>query len=361
MLFKNMLLCNEVEMDDMKVIHIESGLGNQMLSYAEYLVIKKLNPNDECYIETMIYDIPECNDVISQWHGYELERVFNIHAPNIKQMFENNEWISIVNEVKASEFWNDGWRYAPIIVDVLKKHGLDLVNLHGNEIKYRPPTEKSIKDKIFDCKLAYDIKRWLRPLYQEDYRKRMDSTDRIFVKTDQNIYAGQMLGLRNYGANIDFVRKEIKESFCFPSIEDEKNKKVLASIMSENSVAIHARRGDMLQSNGYCYKYGYFRRATKYIKKNVDNPVFYFFCDTGSIKWCKENQNIFGLDMSVDKVKFVDWNTGMDYYRDMQLMSYCKHNIITNSSFGWWGAWMNDNPNKITISPNVWNNTTHHF
>ena len=66
----------------MKVIHIESGLGNQMLSYCEYLALKKVNPDDDFYLETIIYDIPECNDVICQWNGYELERIFGIKEPS---------------------------------------------------------------------------------------------------------------------------------------------------------------------------------------------------------------------------------------------------------------------------------------
>ena len=69
----------------MKVIHIESGLGNQMLSYCEFLAIKKVNPGEDCYLETIVYDIPECNDIICQWNGYELERVFNIKDKNISQ------------------------------------------------------------------------------------------------------------------------------------------------------------------------------------------------------------------------------------------------------------------------------------
>ena len=71
----------------MKVVHIESGLGNQMLSYCEYLAIKKMNPNDDCYIETIIYELPECNDIICQWNGYELNNIFGLDAPNIKNHF----------------------------------------------------------------------------------------------------------------------------------------------------------------------------------------------------------------------------------------------------------------------------------
>ena len=64
----------------MKIIHIDSGLGNQMLSYCEYLAMKKMNPDDDCYIETIIYEIPECQEVVCQWNGYELNRIFGINA-----------------------------------------------------------------------------------------------------------------------------------------------------------------------------------------------------------------------------------------------------------------------------------------
>ena len=127
-----------------------------------------------------------------------------------------------------------------------------------------------------------------------------------------------------------------------------------------NSIAIHARRGDMLGANGWCYKYGYFKRAVKHIRKHVENPVFVFFTDPGSIAWCKENAKVFGLDYSKDKVLFVDWNSGMESFRDMQLMAHCKHAIITNSTFGWWGAYFITNPDKITISPLVEMDTTHY-
>jgi hypothetical protein len=80
----------------MKVVHIESGLGNQMLSYCEYLALKKMNPNDECYIELMVYSIPECNETISQWNGYELNRIFGIDAPNIMDKMNIDEWNTVL-------------------------------------------------------------------------------------------------------------------------------------------------------------------------------------------------------------------------------------------------------------------------
>ncbi len=61
----------------MKVIHIESGLGNQMLSYCELLSLREVNPEEEFYVETLVYDFPEAARVINQWQGYEMENIFS--------------------------------------------------------------------------------------------------------------------------------------------------------------------------------------------------------------------------------------------------------------------------------------------
>ena len=78
----------------------------------------------------------------------------------------------------------------------------------------------------------------------------------------------------------------------------------------------------------------------------VNNPQFYFFSD--DLQWCIDKFN------TQDNYHFVDINTGKDSWQDMYLMSQCKHNIIANSSFSWWGAWLNDNGEKIVIAPNPW-------
>lgn len=66
-----------------------------------------------------------------------------------------------------------------------------------------------------------------------------------------------------------------------------------------------------------------------------------------NIEWCRAN-------LSMEDALYVDWNNGVDSWQDMYLMSLCKHNIIANSSFSWWGAWLNENPNKIVIAPKQW-------
>ena len=103
----------------------------------------------------------------------------------------------------------------------------------------------------------------------------------------------------------------------------------------------------LVQKENKTYTNGFFKKAVKYIKKRVDNPLFVVFSE--DCEWCKENIDVLGLTDD-DAVAFVDWNNGDDSYRDMQLMSLCKHNIITKSSFGWWAAYINPNPDKIVVS-----------
>lgn len=341
----------------MKVVHIESGLGNQMLSYSELLLLKKLNGDDDYFIETIIYDIPECNEKIKQWYGYELERIFHVGTPNIRTLFSSEEWNNIIAEIQDTQFWKN-WNYPVAFTKILNRHGLNLINYRG-EIDLTK--KKSFLSALSDNRMGYFLKRIIRPLYEQSYIRKMSNKSQMFLTTKDDVFTGQWLGLMKMDSGIEFIEDEIRNTFCFPELCDDANLKLKQIICESNSVAIHARRGDALGTNGYCYKYGYFKRAVKFIKNHVQNPVFVFFTDPGSIQWCKDNQKTFGLDFCKDQVIFVDWNSGEDSYKDMQQMSYCKHNIITFSSFGWWGAWLNNNPNKITISPSVWINTTHHF
>ncbi len=343
----------------MKIVHIESGLGNQMLSYCEYLALKSLHPDEDIYIETMIYDIPECNEVIKQWNGYELKRIFGIDAPNIKEQFTEEQWRKIMDEVHASDFWDKNWNYPVYITNALRNAGLDIRNTRGDfelktasyninmKVKYKP----SLRERLVDSALGEYLKRNYRSIFRKKFICRDCHFNDIFYEGTDNIFTGQWLSLKHYGNGLERIEKEVRESFTFPPFVDDKNSDMAAFLDNCNSVAIHARRGDMLGINGYCYKYGYFKRAVKYIKKKVENPVFVFFCDPGSVDWCKENAEIFNLDFSKDKIYFVDWNKGEESFRDMQLMSHCKHAIITNSSFGWWGAFFIQNPEKITIAP----------
>jgi hypothetical protein len=143
--------------------------------------------------------------------------------------------------------------------------------------------------------------------------------------------------------------QQIRYDFTFKKELDEKNKSFLLKIQNKNSVSIHIRRGDYITDKllGNVCKIDYYKKAIEKMNKEVSNPLFVIFSD--DIEWCKNNFNFINAE-------FVNWNKGMDSYKDMQLMSSCKHNVIANSSFSWWGAWLNNNKEKIVIAPSKWFN-----
>ena len=150
----------------------------------------------------------------------------------------------------------------------------------------------------------------------------------------------------------NFCEKDVRSNFVFTPFQDDQNIQLAEKMKNENSVAIHIRKGaDYLKRNiwdGTC-SVEYYNQAINYLKEHVSNPVFYLFTDNP--KWVEENLK------DID-YKLVDWNpvSGKQSYRDMQLMSYAKHNIIANSTYSWWGAWLNNNPQKIVVAPKIWFN-----
>lgn len=324
----------------MKVLHIESGLGNQMLDYCDILAVKKANPGQDIYIENLIYQLPECDKVIKQWNGYELESIFGIKEKNVSELFSAAEWESILYEIKESEFWNDNWRFPPVFVDIFHKHGLVLENRF---INYRNEKEGIIK-KLISSEIAQEMKRAacrIKPLSVKPSRS--------FDVNSKDTFEGHTLSYMYKGAGIELIEKEIKDAFVFSNPLDCKNARILQKIEKENSVSIHLRRGDGLAANQKYFNRGYYKKAVELIMKRVAEPVFYLFSDPGSIDWAKAHLVELGLDRK--KVDFVDWNCGCNSYQDMRLMMSCKHNIISFSSFSWWASYLNCYNNKITISP----------
>ena len=346
----------------MIVIHIESGLGNQMLSYCEYLAMKYANPQEKCYIETIIYEIPECNDVIRQWYGYEIDKIFGLNTPNIRELFSDSEWNQIISEIRETRFWNHNWNYPVFFTTIFRKHGLDLMNTLGDFEAAGEHNRVTIVPK-YKLTPVWAYLKYFQSKIKGGSVLNFDNTDKLFVKSEISLFAGQRLLFFYKNSGIERIDKIIRKTFVFPDIEisDKKNYETLQRIRCYNSISLHIRRGDALYASYNYYVNGYFKRALKYLRQQVENPVFFVFCDPDTIDWAKQNGRMLGLDFAKDHIYFVDWNKGDYSWRDMQLMSECKHNVIVNSSFGWWGAWLNNNPCKITCSPDLLINTTCHF
>lgn len=142
-------------------------------------------------------------------------------------------------------------------------------------------------------------------------------------------------------------RNDLLRAFAFRQPTNTQNRRVIYEIENSDSVAVHIRRGDYLSNaNSGMFWHPdvkWYRSAMKEIEKNVQSPTYYFFSD--DIAWAKEQF------ADVKDAFFVDINHGAEAFNDMRLMSQCKHNIIANSTFSWWGAWLNTNPDKIVIAP----------
>ena len=147
------------------------------------------------------------------------------------------------------------------------------------------------------------------------------------------------------------LREQLLKDFELVIPLNQENKEILDKIKSTESISVHFRRGDYTKKR-VADKYGscsveYYKNATNLIAEKLDKkPTLFIFSD--DINWVKEN-----VKFDFDTV-YVDVNTGKTGYFDLELMKNCKHNVIANSSFSWWGAWLNNNPEKIVVAPKIW-------
>ncbi len=274
----------------MIVAKISGGLGNQMFQYANAFALAK-KLHQTLYLDTSTF---------SKTIPNVAPRVFELNIfPNIQNKF--------VTHYQTSGFYQHGridnklerlFGKAAKSVYTEKKHGY---NEDVNQVK--PPV---LMDGYFQSEK-----------YFEDYS--------------------------------DLIRNQFK----FQELDNDiVNISVLKNIKDSTSVAVHVRRGDYVKYaptnafHGVCSK-EYYNRAIQYFIEHLPGSHFYFFSDEPD--WVAEN--LLQADMNVNIIKN---NNGASSWKDMYLMSQCKHNIIANSSFSWWGAWLNNNQSKKIIAPARW-------
>ncbi|MDB2370080.1 alpha-1,2-fucosyltransferase [Gammaproteobacteria bacterium] len=118
-------------------------------------------------------------------------------------------------------------------------------------------------------------------------------------------------------------------------------------INSSNSISLQVRRGDYLNVGNVICDLDYYQKSVRYFANKISNPVYFVFSD--DIEWCRRE-----LDLDAQLI-FLEPNLQLPF-EDMKLMSLCKHHIIVNSSYGWWGGMLNHNNRKIIVSPKRWKN-----
>jgi hypothetical protein len=146
--------------------------------------------------------------------------------------------------------------------------------------------------------------------------------------------------------------EQLKNTFSFKKDPGLKQKEIVGLITTCNSVSLHVRRGDYIGNKTYVnLGEEYYNNSIALIQNHISDAVFFIFSDDDS--WVKENH--FTQLKPKSNIIFVEKDIQKPH-NDMRLMALCKHNIIANSSFSWWGAWLNNNENKIVVAPKQWYN-----
>ena len=231
----------------------------------------------------------------------------------------------------------------------LHKYSLNAYNIiedfaTSEEIKSLAVEEYASVVKYIRKKLGKSL--WKKAKsYKEEQRFYFDQQ---VLNFGNNVYLEGYWQCERYFKDIeDIIRKELTLKVPL----EDRNKEVLSLIRKVNSVSLHIRRGDYVSNPetnsvlGAC-SLEYYRHCIEHIASNVENPHFFLFSD--DINWTREKLEI------NHPATVVDGNSADANYVDLYLMSNCKHNIIANSSFSWWGAWLNNNANKIIIAPTTW-------
>jgi hypothetical protein len=274
------------------IVNVNGGLGNQMFQYA---LGRALSLSKKTKLRLYVKEVIDKDD----HNGFELDNVFNISA----SIATNKDRKLVL-----------GSRSSHKLIKLLRSKKLDF--LRGG---------KYIVEKSFN--------------YQSDV---FDISDNIFIR---GFWQSEKYFLE--------YRNTILQEFSFKSKLSEKNLAIKKQVQSCISVSIHVRRGDYISNPSANKVHGvlsedYYKRAID--KLDIDGALFVFFSDDAN--WVKNY--LAPIILNSDNFIVVDHNHANESYNDMRLMSLCEHNIIANSSFSWWGAWLNTNPNKIVIAPKNW-------
>ena len=147
------------------------------------------------------------------------------------------------------------------------------------------------------------------------------------------------------------IRAELLKDFEFPEVDKTTNFLKETIENTKNSVALHVRRGDYLKpevnKHHGVLPIKYYQGAFTYVESHLDDTHYFIFSDDP--EWCSTNFDFIKKKTILSGNQFA--------WTDMYLMGCCKHNIVANSSFSWWGAWLNQNIDKIVVAPKKWFNS----
>lgn len=223
------------------------------------------------------------------------------------------------------------------------------VQLAVFDIQYPEATKEEMVE-MTDSSLKFRdrVRRKLKGRKTKEYREDHFGYDPNVLLQDPAYLVGY------YQSELYFsdIKDEVRKAFTFDEyVITPETLEMKKRIEETESVSIHVRRGDYLNAEdvyGDICTDAYYDAAIEYMLEKHPNATFYLF--TNDMTWA----DFFVHGREHANIVIVKGNTEYTGYLDMYLMKNCKHNIIANSSFSWWGTWLNDNPDKTVIAPSVW-------
>jgi len=232
----------------------------------------------------------------------------------------------------------------------MRNYELGLFNIN-TAFAFKEEVEKlKYKDENIFAKVLRKVRKKERTLSEQYYKEPHFNFDQKVYDIKEDVYFEGYWQSERYFKK---YRKDLLKQFSLSKEIHLHSQQYKIKIENTESVSLHIRRGDYVtctQANsvhGTC-TLDYYKDAVLIIEEKVKSAHFFIFSD--DLDWVKVN-----LDF-IENITFVELAEDIPDHEEMFLMSQCKHNIIANSSFSWWGAWLNKNPDKIVLAPNKWFN-----
>ena len=275
-------------------------------------------------------DQDEKKKVIARWHDEShLNRfLIDIEKRGVKPLISDARYLMPEEALKNGSYQNL----------TAEKHDKKLFMNDDNQLFqiFGATAEKSSKNPYLYSHLT------------KEQQKKISDQLLPAERFDEKLFSdSKYIGLSGYGQNPHFfehVSRKIQKEFQFKEPLSPKNKKLADQMKRENSICVHVRRGDYLRWGYPILTLPYYEKAVDYIlSKDSDTPRLYVF--SNDTDWVKR---FFKTSWSQTIIE------GNSDIQDLQLMTNCRHNVIANSSYSWWGAYLNPNPDKIVVMPDKW-------
>lgn len=230
----------------------------------------------------------------------------------------------------------------------LRDYELEVFNISLPVATIDEVNSRKYRRENFLMKVLRKLKRESKPfsdVYLKEAHFHFDEV--VLNQANKAFFEGYWQSERYFKA----YREDLLKEFTLKKSLHKKSKAYQEHIGSCTAISLHIRRGDYISNahtnsvHGTC-SLEYYESAVKYVEERVEHPHFFIFSD--DLAWAKDN-----LSFIATKT-FVELDDNTPDHEEMLLMSLCQHNIIANSSFSWWGAWLNQNIDKIVIAPKKW-------